>query len=133
MKLFVGTKGLVMYDGKVLLLRESGVYEDGTNVGKWDVPGGRIDPDEAVRDGLVREVIEETGLRVEPEVLLGVFDGYPKIKGEDCHVVRLYFRCKANTDEVTLSSDHDLYEWVDPKNPGHKDFMDDIAEMLAAV
>lgn len=134
MKLFVGTKGLVVRpDGKVLIVRESSAYEDGTEEGKWDVVGGRIEPNETVFEGLVREVKEESGLSVTPGKLLGVFDGFPNIRGEACHVVRLYFACTAESDTVVLSQDHDAYEWIDPARYEPKHFADDIEEMLVVI
>ena len=36
----------------------------------WSLPGGGIEFDESIRDGLVREVFEETGYHVEPGPLL---------------------------------------------------------------
>ena len=133
MKLFVGAKAVVHHQGKVLLVRESANYEDGVEEGKWDMVGGRIESDEEVRVGLVREVKEESGLDVKPGELMGAFDGWPAIRGEKCHVVRLYFLCEASTDQVTLSQDHDKYEWVDPANYGDKELMNDIEEMLEAA
>ena len=130
MKLFVGAKGIVQHQGKVLLLRESSDYEDGVETGKWDVPGGRIEPNEEVRAGLVREIEEESGLLVTPGALMGIFDGWPKIRGEKCHVVRIYFLCHAESNQVVLSGDHDACDWVDPRDIGEKDLVDDIAEML---
>lgn len=133
MKLFVGAKGLVVHNGKVLLLRESSKYEDGSKVGKWDVPGGRILPEEEVRNGLKREIEEESALKIEAGELLGVFDGFPEIKGEKCHVVRLYFLCYALSDQVVLSQDHDAYDWVDPTDWGDKALVADLEEMLSKV
>lgn len=130
MRLFVGAKGIIEYDGKILLLRESSKYVDGTEVGKWDVPGGRIDPEETLRDGLIREVKEESGLDIEPGTLLGAFDGFPNIKGEECHVIRLYYHCIAKTNEVVLSNDHDMHEWVTPGAYDDKKLVSDIAEMI---
>jgi 8-oxo-dGTP diphosphatase len=130
MQLFVGAKALVHYQGKVLLLRESKDYIDGAEEGKWDVPGGRIESDEEVRVGLIREVKEESGLEVTPGKLLGVYDGFPVIRGEKCHVVRIYFLCEADSDVVTLSQDHDVYEWIEPQNPGNKVLVSDIKEIL---
>jgi 8-oxo-dGTP pyrophosphatase MutT (NUDIX family) len=43
--------------------------------GIWVLPGGAVDPGETPADALVREMWEETGLRVEPETLRGVFSG----------------------------------------------------------
>ena len=133
MKLFVGVKGVVVFNRKVLLLRESSRYEDGTKAGKWDVPGGRIKPEEDLHTGLKREVEEECGLKVTPGELLRAFDGFPEIRGEKCHVVRLYFLCTAESAQVTLSDDHDQYEWVDPADIGDRMLVDDVEEMLHKV
>ena len=37
---------------------------------EWTLPGGGIDFDESIRDGLAREMFEETGYTVEPGALL---------------------------------------------------------------
>lgn len=41
----------------------------------WSLPAGMIEPGESPRVAIVREVAEETGLRVEPTKVLGVFGG----------------------------------------------------------
>ena len=133
MKLFVGAKGIVHYDNKVLLVRESTKYDEGTSAGQWDMVGGRIESDETVQQGLLREVKEESGLNVETERLIEVFDDFLEIKGESCHIVRLYFLCRADSDEVILSEDHDAYDWVDPHDVGDKSLMTEIPEMLRAA
>ena len=78
-----------------------------------------------------REVLEESGLSVTAGDLVDAFDGYPLIKGEKCHVVRLYFLCEADNNVVKLSQDHDKFDWVDPDKIGDKVLAGDIAEMLA--
>jgi len=133
MQLFVGTKALVHYNGKILLLRESSKYLDGAEMGKWDVPGGRISPEETLDEGLIREVKEESGLDVVKGKLLGAFDGFPLIRGEKCHVIRLYFICESKSDAVKLSDDHDAYDWIAPSELHNKMLVNDIAEMLVAV
>jgi len=45
-KLFVATKAFILYENKILILKESSEYKDGTNVGQYDVAGGRIEPGE---------------------------------------------------------------------------------------
>lgn len=114
MKLFVATKAVVLFEGNALVLRESGEYEDGTQRGNYDLPGGRIDPSESLFDALKREVQEETGLVVSVGDLFHVSEKFQTIRGEQCHIIRLYFICEADTDTVVLSDDHDAYEWIDP-------------------
>ncbi|MEV4289025.1 NUDIX domain-containing protein [Nonomuraea bangladeshensis] len=43
-------------------------------VGLWSVPGGRLEPGEDDETGVRREVLEETGLRVEVGPLVGVVE-----------------------------------------------------------
>ena len=43
---------------------------EGHSAPAWSLPGGGIEFDESIRDGLVREVFEETGYHVEPGALL---------------------------------------------------------------
>lgn len=110
MKLFVAAKAIIVNDGKVLLLREA-AYDEGTNVGKWGVPGGRIHDDEAILDGLAREVMEESGLAVRSGAVVGTIENFPVIKGEMCHIIRLYYSCEYQGGEVMVSNEHDKYGW----------------------
>jgi 8-oxo-dGTP diphosphatase len=43
-------------------------------VGDWALPGGFVDEGETVAEAAPRELGEETGLRVEPLEMLGVYD-----------------------------------------------------------
>jgi len=47
----------VMHDKKLLLVK------DATH-GKWELPGGGIEPQESILEGAVREVFEETGYNI---------------------------------------------------------------------
>lgn len=111
MKLFIGAKAIIVHNNKVLVLREAS-YEEGTNTGLWDVPGGRINSDEPILEGLAREVKEESGLSITPGEVLGVFETFPEIKGELCHIVRVFYKAEADTTDVFLSADHDAFTWV---------------------
>ena len=63
-KLFVAMKAFIVHDGKVLILRESPKDTERTNVGKYDVVGGRVKLGQRFDESLLREIHEETGLAV---------------------------------------------------------------------
>ncbi|MEJ7742243.1 MAG: NUDIX domain-containing protein [Nocardioidaceae bacterium] len=52
-------------DRRVLLVHFAGTMEPGLANGWWACPGGGIDPGETVTQGLVRELDEELGLRID--------------------------------------------------------------------
>ncbi len=63
--------GGVAVSARGLLLVRRGHPPD---AGKWSVPGGRVEAGESDADAVVREVAEETGLRVRVDRLLGVVE-----------------------------------------------------------
>lgn len=111
----IAMKALIVDDeGRILLLREADTYEEGTNVGRYQVPGGRLDAGEPFLDGLAREVMEEAGLTVTVEKPLYVAEWFSVIKGIKTQIVAVFFLCRAVTAEVRLSEEHDDFQWVDP-------------------
>lgn len=60
---------IVERDGRVLMVRRA--IQPG--MGLWSMPGGYVDRGEVVEEAAAREVLEETGLRVKVEGLLGLF------------------------------------------------------------
>lgn len=114
-KLFAAMKAFIVHEGKVLLLRESVTYEDGTNLDKWIEPGGRVEPGENFRDGLVREIKEETGLEVDVTSPFYVDEWRPKVRGEQWQIIGTFFVCRPHAIEVVLGNDHEEYRWVTPE------------------
>lgn len=115
-KLFTAIKAFILFEGKVLILRESGQYVDGANVGRYDVPGGRVQPGERFDEGLLREIQEETGLHVHLGAPFFVNEWRPMVRGEQWQIVGTFFACVADSDRVTLSEDHSDFAWIDPKD-----------------
>lgn len=60
--------GVLIKDGKVLLAR----HTYGTGTGKLIVPGGYVNYGETPQNALIREYSEETGIKVEPEGIIGI-------------------------------------------------------------
>lgn len=63
----VDVRGVVILDGKILMVREK-------TDGKWTLPGGWADVGLTPNENVVKEMWEETGLMVEPVRLLSVLD-----------------------------------------------------------
>ena len=63
--------GVCIEDGKVLLMQEA----KESCRGRWYLPAGRMEPGESIEQGCVREVLEETGLQVQPLSLIMVEAG----------------------------------------------------------
>ena len=115
-KLFVATKAFINYQGKILILRESSKYQDGSNASKYDVVGGRVEPGQNFLVSLLREIDEETGLKVKIGNPFYVGEWRPVVNGEQWQIVGTFFECIADSNEVRLSEDHDDFQWIDPNN-----------------
>lgn len=66
----VGVLGVVRRGGRVLLVQRARP----PNVGKWGFPGGVQELGETIFEAVVRELMEETGLVVEPVETLTTLD-----------------------------------------------------------
>jgi 8-oxo-dGTP diphosphatase len=115
--------------GKVLILREASTYDEGTNHGKYGLPGGRINPGEPFYEGLKREIQEEAGLTVKTLGPVHVDEWFPDIKGIPNHIVGMFILCEPDTEDVTLSEEHDDFRWIDAGQTG--DFTMMAAEAAA--
>ena len=66
----VGVGGVVIHRDRVLLIRRGGEPLKG----EWSIPGGLVELGEELAEGARRELLEETGLEVEPLEVIAVFD-----------------------------------------------------------
>jgi 8-oxo-dGTP diphosphatase len=127
----VGQKAFIEKDNKVLVL-----YDPKAGL---DFPGGKIQEGEAkvgnrksLEQSLEREVMEETGLSIEVgdpfTVWYNEFSKNHRNYGKVVYLVG--FKCKYKSGDVTLSNEHDKFEWVD-KNDFKK--VDDGGEYFGAL
>lgn len=77
----------VIHGGRLLLQRKSAGR---LGEGKWNGPGGKVEPGETPLECVVREVWEETGLTVSDLTEQGVVDFYFGEKPEPDWVVHIY-------------------------------------------
>jgi 8-oxo-dGTP pyrophosphatase MutT (NUDIX family) len=73
--------------GHILLIQR-------TDSGLWAAPGGAFDVGETAAQGAVRECFEETGWRVMPVALIGIYDSRLVDTRVDHHVYHLSFLCR---------------------------------------
>jgi len=106
----VGVGAVIVHEGRVLLVRRN----TEPLKGEWSVPGGVLELGEKLRDGAAREALEETGLQVEVEEVLDVFDSiFPDADGRtQYHFVLVDFLCRVISGEAVAGSDVSEVKWV---------------------
>jgi ryanodine receptor 2 len=105
-------------DGLFLSIRRSAASRN--NGGKWDFPGGKVDPGEAVDQALVREVHEETGLSITVLGVVGAVDAELK----EVHAAYMIFEARTEDNDVRLSEEHSEYRWLTRSELAAADLVD---------
>jgi len=107
----VGVAGIIPRGKTVLVLRRS--KTDAFLPGAYDLPGGGLDPGEAPEDGIVREVLEETGLQVSAVRSMGTRSYVLSDTGtNDKLLISFILKVEEGVFDVTLSEEHDFFRWV---------------------
>lgn len=109
----VGVKALLKNtEGKYLLLKRSlKKYPDIT--GRWDIPGGRIEPGTPLIENLKREIKEETSLELTDTPLL--IAAQDILKGTERHIVRLTYTANITGIPVVDNEENEDFLWVTPE------------------
>ncbi|WP_225943749.1 NUDIX hydrolase [Nocardiopsis terrae] len=92
---------VIREDGRMLVIKRR-------DNGNWEPPGGVLELDETPEEGVVREVLEETGIHVEVEQLTGVYKNMTR------GIVALVFRCKPSSGVEIITSESTAIEWITP-------------------
>jgi len=108
-------KALVINNDNQVLILKLGEYKERPEKSyKPDLPGGLVDPGENEHDAVIREVLEETGIAVNPKLTSLVYSGTEFIADENKSVSKHLFICRVDSNlEVKLSWEHSSYEWHD--------------------
>ncbi|NUT12490.1 MAG: NUDIX hydrolase [Nonomuraea sp.] len=105
----VNCVGAIIFDASDRLLLVQRGHPPGE--GLWSVPGGRLEPGETDAAGLRREVLEETGLRVEVGRLAGTVERPGP--GGVTYVIRDYLATVTGGVPVAGDDAADV-RWCDP-------------------
>jgi 8-oxo-dGTP diphosphatase len=120
--------GAVILDGERVLLARRG---QPPGQGKWSIPGGLVHLGERIEDALVREVEEESGLRVRLLGLCGVIDRV--IREQDVvryHYVIIDYVAESVGGRLQAGSDVAEVRWVHMDDLGQYDTTDGLADMV---
>ncbi|MES4906321.1 MULTISPECIES: NUDIX hydrolase [unclassified Streptomyces] len=93
--------GVIVDDaGRALLIKRR-------DNGKWEPPGGVLEPGETIPDALQREVLEETGIKIAlPATLTGVYKNMTRL------IVSMVFRCEAIDGTPTTGAETRALRWA---------------------
>jgi len=135
---FLAVSAAILRDGKVLVVRRARNPAGGL----YSLPGGVVEAGETLAEAVMREVIEETSLTIEPVALAG----YREVVARDAedkverHFVILPFAARWIAGEPKLNEELSEWRWVDPAEvasmpttPGLAEIVANAVEQLKAV
>ena len=116
---FLGV-GALIFDGAQILLVERGKEP---LKGYWSLPGGILETGEKLEDAIRREVLEETGLEIEPLSIFEIFERImPDAAGRtEYHYVLIDYLCRPTGGQLQAASDVSRAMWVaEPNLAGYR-------------
>ncbi len=108
-----GVKAFIVYQGKVLVVKER-IRRNGLETIIHDVPGGGIELGETLKEALKREVFEEVGLKVTIQYPVGGWDFMIENPESGVHIVCLGYQCQVigepKIDTSKNPAEEDIFE-----------------------
>lgn len=110
-------------DGRLLLIRRA----QPPGLGRWSVPGGRVEPGETIQEAVVRELLEETGVE---GVCMGLIGVAESIDDDHHHVILDYAVEVLAPAPPSAASDASEAKWVALSDVAELDLVVGLAEFL---
>jgi 8-oxo-dGTP diphosphatase len=114
----------IVRDGALLAARRT---TPAAAAGRWELPGGKVEPGESPDAALVREIQEELGCRV---LVVAWLDGEQPIG--DTHTLRAAV-CRLVRGEPGTGEDHDGLRWLGPEELLDVDWLEPDRPFLPAL
>jgi len=109
----LGQKAFIINANKEILIlkrQNSEVYND-----LWDVPGGKLEEGNTLLEALIREIREETGLKLEKIIAVLSTAKFQGQAADKPIIFRNIYLVKAEGN-VIISNEHAEYRWVSVEN-----------------
>jgi 8-oxo-dGTP diphosphatase len=105
----LGVGAVIVQNHRVLLIRRG----QPPLLGEWSLPGGVLECGETLREAVVREAHEETGLAIEAGEMLGVYERVIRSDGGRVryHFVLIDFLCRPIGRDLKAGSDAADVRW----------------------
>jgi 8-oxo-dGTP diphosphatase len=120
---FLAASAAILREGKILVVRRARPPANGV----FSLPGGVVETGETLHEAVTREVLEETGLTIEPVALAGYRETIVRDKDArvERHFVILPFAARWVAGEPVLNDELSEWRWVEldelaalPTTPG---------------
>ena len=124
----VGVGAVVLRDQQVLLVRRGGQ----PSAGKWSLPGGLVELGETTEDAILRELVEECGLRARLAGIAGVVnrvvrDAEGRIR---YHYVLIDYLAYPESALITAGTDAAEARWVPLEQVEQLDITEGLTDMI---
>ncbi len=97
--------------------------------GKFGMPAGGLEQGEASIQAAVRELSEETGIRVTEQELQHFQEVMVRHDNQD-FIYDMYYLVLPEFPEITLSEEHNDYRWMTLEESAECELVDDLKECL---
>jgi 8-oxo-dGTP diphosphatase len=107
----LGVGALIILEDDRILLVERG---NEPLKGYWSLPGGAVETGESLRDGVKREILEETGLTIEPMEVVEIFERIMRDADgrAEYHYVLIDYLCRVTGGKLGAADDASRVDWI---------------------
>ena len=128
---YLAVSAAIIHDGKVLIVRRARPPAYGV----FTLPGGGVEAGETLHEAVIREIMEETALTVEPIGLAGYREAIARdADGKvERHFVILPFAARLIAGEIALNEELAEARWLVPAELSGLKTTEGLAEIVRAA